>query len=131
MRLKALVWIVRAVPSGSSILLLERPQRRGSGEHPVTGKADPGESAAACAEREALEETGLRGELVDLGYAHTYRGRKGAFEEHAFLLRVPSNAIPILSDEHVGYRWASAEEARSAIQWEAHRRALELALKAL
>jgi 8-oxo-dGTP pyrophosphatase MutT (NUDIX family) len=97
----------------------------------VTGKADPGESAAACAEREAFEETGLRGELVDLGYAHGYRGRKGAFEEHAFLLRVASDATPALSDEHVGYRWASAEEARSAIQWDAHARALELALRAV
>jgi 8-oxo-dGTP pyrophosphatase MutT (NUDIX family) len=129
-RLKALVWIMRAGPSGPSFLLLELPERRGSGEHPVTGKADPGESAAACAEREAFEETGLRGELVDLGYAHRYRGRKGIFEEHAFLLRVAFGATPTLSGEHVGYRWASADEARSAIHWDAHTRALELALRA-
>ena len=65
-RLKALVWILRPGPSGPQVLLLERPERRGGGEHPVTGKADAGESAAACAQREALEETGLNGALVDL-----------------------------------------------------------------
>jgi 8-oxo-dGTP pyrophosphatase MutT (NUDIX family) len=128
-RLKALVWILRSGSSGPSILLLERPARRGGGEHPVTGKADPGETAADCAVREALEETGLHGELVDLGYAHRYRGRKGAFEEHAFLLRAPPDAAPALSDEHVGYRWVSAGEARAAVRWNAHARALDLALK--
>ena len=96
----------------------------------MTGKADGAETARACAVREALEETGLRGEIVDLAYAHRYRGRKGLFEEHAFLLRVPAGAQPNLSDEHVGYRWASASEARSAVRWNAHAKALDLALRA-
>jgi len=129
MRVKALVWIVRPGPSGPQVLLLERPERRAGGEHPVTGKAEPEESPAAAAEREAFEETGLRGELVDLRYTHRYRGRRGEFEEHAYLLRVPAGATPVLSDEHSGYRWASEEAARAAIGWHAHARALDLALK--
>jgi len=129
-RLKALVWILRQGRPGPQALLLERPTRRGGGEHPVTGKADPGETAAACAAREAFEETGLRGELVDLGFAHRYQGRKGEFEEHAFLLRVPADAAPSLSDEHVRFRWASRAEATAAVSWDAHRRALELAFDA-
>src|SRR6185503_13168963 len=48
-RTKALVWIVRSGAGGPEVLLLERPDRRGGGEHPVTGKADARESAAACA----------------------------------------------------------------------------------
>jgi 8-oxo-dGTP pyrophosphatase MutT (NUDIX family) len=97
----------------------------------VTGKADPGETAKACAEREALEETGLRGELVELKYAHRYRGRKGrVFEEHAFLLRAGPDAMPTLSDEHVGFRWAAAKDALAAVGWPAHREALRLALAA-
>lgn len=96
----------------------------------MTGKADRGEGAAACAAREALEETGLRGELVELRYVHGYRAAKGAFEEHAFLLRVPAGATPSTSAEHVGFRWASPEEAASALRWRAHARALELAVKA-
>jgi 8-oxo-dGTP pyrophosphatase MutT (NUDIX family) len=129
-RTKALVWILRPGPSGPEVLLLERPERRGAGEHPVTGKADPGERPDACAGREALEETGLRGKLVDLGYAHRFRGKRDDVEEHAFLLRVAPGAEPTLSDEHVRYRWASEDEARSAVDWPAHASALDLALKA-
>ena len=129
MRVKALVWILRPGLNGPQVLLLERPERRAGGEHPVTGKAEPGESPVTAAEREAFEETGLRGELVDLRYSHRYRGRRGEFEEHAFLLRALPGATPVLSDEHSGYRWASAETARAAIGWHAHARALDLALE--
>jgi len=125
-RTKALVWIVRP---GPQVLLLKRPDRRGAGEHPVTGKAEAGESPAQCAAREAREETGLDGELVDLELAHHYRGKKGDFEEHAFLLRTGKDAEPQLSDEHVAYRWVSPDEARAAVRWKAHRDALDLALK--
>jgi len=129
-RLKALVWIVRPGPSGPEVLLLERPSARGGGEHPVTGKADRGESAMDCAARESFEETGLRGELVDLRYSHGYRGRKGAFEERAFLLRVAAGATPSTSEEHLGFHWVSAAQAASALRWPAHAKALELALRA-
>jgi 8-oxo-dGTP pyrophosphatase MutT (NUDIX family) len=129
-RLKALVWILRPGPSGPEVLLLQRPEPRGGGEHPVTGKADAGESALYCAEREALEETGLRGEIVDLRYVHRYRANKGTFEEHAFLLRAERGALPSTSNEHAGFRWVSPKEAASAVRWRAHARALELAVKA-
>ncbi len=129
MRLKALVWIVRPGSSGQpEVLLLERPQRRGGGEHPVTGKADRGETPLACAEREAFEETGLRGELVDLGISHRYQGKKDIFEEHAFLLRVARRPEPELSSEHVQFRWASPDDARAVLHWKAHKEALEAAL---
>jgi len=97
----------------------------------VTGKCEARESAAACAEREAFEETALRGELVDLGYQHRYKGKRGEFEEHAFLLRVGEDATPQLSDEHEAYRWATPGEARAAVKWRAHAQALDLALKHL
>jgi 8-oxo-dGTP pyrophosphatase MutT (NUDIX family) len=129
-RLKALVWILRPGPSGPSVLLLERPPRRGGGEHPVTGKADPGESAAACAAREAREETGFEGAVVDLQFAHRYRGKKGLFEEHVFMLRAPPGAEPSLSDEHVAYRWVTPQEARAAVRWPAQANALDLAVRA-
>jgi len=129
-RLKALVWILRPGPSGAEVLLLERPARRGGGEHPVTGKASDGEDAKSCAAREAEEETGLRGELVDLAFVHTYRGKKGPFEEHAFLLRAPPGAKPRLSDEHVSARWVSPAEAHAALQWAAHRETLDRAVQA-
>ena len=94
----------------------------------MTGKAEARESAAACAAREAFEETALRGELVDLEYSHRYRGKRGDFREHAFLLRVAQDAAPAVSEEHEAYRWASPAEARAAVRWHAHAHALELAL---
>lgn len=124
------MWIVRPGSLGPEVLLLERPARRGGGEHPVTGKAHAGEKAAACAQREALEETGLSGELVELGHAHRYQGRKNLFEEHSFLLRVPRGAQPTLSDEHIAFRWAAPAEAMQALHWKGHRDALELAVRA-
>ena len=132
MRLKALVWIVRPGKGASpEVLLLERPGRRGGGEHPVTGKADKGESPQECAEREAYEETGLKGDLVDLSMSHRYKGKKDDFEEHAFLLKVERRSEPELSSEHIGFRWGTPDEARAAVHWKAHKEALEAALAAL
>jgi 8-oxo-dGTP pyrophosphatase MutT (NUDIX family) len=122
-----MVWIVRPGPEE---LLLRRPVRRGGGEHPVTGKADEGEAPAQCAEREAFEETGLRGDLVDLRFKHGYRDQRRELEEHAFLLRVAKKSEPGLSEEHVSARWVTPAEARKALEWEAHRTALGLALDA-
>jgi 8-oxo-dGTP pyrophosphatase MutT (NUDIX family) len=130
-RLKALVWILRPGASGRpEVLLLERPGRRGGGEHPVTGRAHDGEKPLACAEREAHEETGLRGPLTELGLAHRYHGARGHFEEHAYLMKVPRRAEPSLSSEHVAFRWASPDEARAALHWKAHKEALDAALEA-
>ena len=126
MRLKALVWIVRP---GPEVLLLRRPERRGGGEHPVTGKAHEGEKPLECAEREAFEETGLRGDLEPLHLVHRYRAKRGDFEEHAFLLKVSRRAEPALSTEHVSFRWVPPDEALAALHWKAHREALEAALK--
>jgi len=133
LRSKALVWIVRQGTSGPEVLLLQRPPRRGGGLHPVTGKGEDGEEIAATAAREAEEETGLTGDLVDLGYFHEYVSSAGKrFREHAFLLRVPPATRAVaLSDEHDGFAWVLPDAARSAVSWPAHRESLELALARL
>jgi lipoyl(octanoyl) transferase len=122
-----MVWIIRP---GPEVLLLRRTPRRGGAEHPVTGKADEQETPASCAAREALEETGLRGTLVDLSFNHRYRDQRRELEEHAFLLRVPKGSEPAISDEHVSFRWAKPDEVRAVLDWNAHRQAFELAMKA-
>ena len=101
--------------------------------HPVTGKAEEGEDIAVAAAREAKEETGLAGELFDLGYFHEYVSSAGKrFREHAFALRVPPPARAVeLSDEHDGFAWVPPDSARAAVSWPAHREALELALQRL
>jgi 8-oxo-dGTP pyrophosphatase MutT (NUDIX family) len=128
LRSKALVWIVRQGANGPEVLLLQRPQRRGGGFHPVTGKAEEGEPIGEAATREAREETTLTGRLVDLDYEHQYVSATGKrFREHAFLLSVSGGDVQI-SDEHDAFQWVTPDGARSAISWPAHREALELAL---
>ncbi|HWE24599.1 MAG TPA: NUDIX domain-containing protein [Myxococcales bacterium] len=128
LRSKALVWIVRQGAGGPEVLLLQRPERRGGGFHPVTGKAEEGEPIGDAAAREAREETGLTGQLVDLDYEHQYVSATGKrFREHAFLLRVDSGDVAI-SDEHERFEWVPPDHARAAVSWPAHREALERAL---
>jgi 8-oxo-dGTP pyrophosphatase MutT (NUDIX family) len=128
LRSKALVWIVRQGAAGPEVLLLQRPPRRGGGFHPVTGKAEEGEPIAQAAAREAREETGLTGDLVDLAFEHEFVSAAGKrFREHAFLLSVPSGAVTI-SDEHDGYAWVPPDQARATVSWPAHRESLERAL---
>jgi len=54
---------VRATPDGAVKILLVR-SRRGRWIFPK-GKLEPGESARIAAQRECLEEAGVRGELLD------------------------------------------------------------------
>lgn len=122
------MWILRPTARGPEVLLLQRPERRGGGWHPVTGKGDMGEQVSVTAAREALEETGLRGEMEELGLRHQFGGNKRDFEEHAFWMRVPTGAEPRLSDEHVAHRWAGPDEALAMVEWPNHRAALALAL---
>ena len=96
----------------------------------MTGKADKGEAPEACAAREALEETGLQGKLHALDRTHRYQGKNKSFVEHAFWLRVAAGAEPVLSDEHVGFRWAAASAAQSATDWPFHRETLDAVLAA-
>jgi len=127
---KALVWVLRQGASGAEVLLLRRPERRGGGMHPVTGKAEPGEDPAVAAAREAEEETGITGSIADLGYLHEYTSPKGKpIREHAFLLSAPARADVRLSDEHDDFAWMDPPSARASLTWPAHRKSLDLALQ--
>lgn len=126
-----MVWVCRPGNGGGvEVLLLERPARRGGGFHPITGKAEPGEEPAAAAAREAAEETGLGGPLVDLRFRHEFAVGRRRMVEHSFLLLAPAGAEPVLCDEHVGAVWVAPAEAMERVRWDAHRAALTLALAA-
>ncbi len=126
-----MVWVLRPGGDGrAEVLLLQRPGQRGGGVHPVTGKAEPGESAQQAAAREALEETGLAGPLADLRFQHEFSRAGRRFVEHAFLLSAAPGAEVTLSGEHVAADWVAPAEAVRRLRWAAHKAALALALAA-
>jgi 8-oxo-dGTP pyrophosphatase MutT (NUDIX family) len=126
-----MVWVLRPGGDGRvEVLLLQRPVPRGGGFHPVTGKAEPGESALDAATREALEETGLAGPLADLRFRHEFARAGRRFVEHAFLLSAAPGAEVTLSGEHVAAEWVEPAEAVLRLRWTAHKASLALALAA-
>jgi lipoyl(octanoyl) transferase len=101
------------VKRAGRVLLLRRTPARGGFWQPVTGKIEPGESAAAAAKRELLEETGIRAEPRALEYVHSFvlAGEDGAApvvaEETAFEVDVPSDEVKIDSNEHEAFEWVA------------------------
>ncbi len=130
---KALVVVVWKPEPGArdkQILLLRVRPERGDFWQPVTGKADEGESFAAAALREAQEESGLRFERQPqyLGMEYEFSGRHGPALERAYFLPVYGGAKPpavkIDPKEHSEYRWASVEDALTAVKFDSNRQAI-------
>ena len=119
-------------------LVLERsPQRQGYW-HVVAGALDEGEDAAAAANRELREETGLVATPVDLGLAYHYSLEdeppevRARFEPDvaeiavaAFAAEAPTGWEPLLDEEHVGYRWCALAEALELLRYPEPRDAVE------
>ncbi len=106
------------------VLMLERADHPGWWQS-VTGSLMPGETPAAAAAREVMEETGLDVQayaLEDWGYTNVYeiydcyrhRYAPGTTHntEHVFGLELPQ-ALPVRTAprEHRAWRWVSWQEA--------------------
>ncbi len=134
---EALVVVHRPGPAGREFLVLERAPDRHGYWHVVAGALEWGESARAAAARELREETGLDAAPEHLGREYAYRldeeppDVRARFAPevteiaiHPFAAGASADWEPTLDEEHVGYRWCSAEEALELLEYEEPRAAI-------
>lgn len=119
-------------------LLLRRTEERGGFWQPVTGgiKKKRVETPAEAAVRETEEETGLTGELFDLGYEHSFYIEPHLLKmpypdpqinrEYSFAMRVKSRDVKHDPDEHNVWAWLKYDEAIARLKWNGNKRALAL-----
>jgi 8-oxo-dGTP pyrophosphatase MutT (NUDIX family) len=131
------VVVVRRV--GRYLVLRRVPERLGYWNL-VAGGVEPGESPAAAAHRELLEETGLDADVDQLPIQLSYsllddppevRARYAPGIEtitvHPFVVDASPGWEPTLDEEHDAYRWCGEEEAVSLLAYETPREALHAA----
>ena len=125
-----------AIIHGNTLLMI---QRRDTGTWALPGgHLDPGESAAAAAQREVLEETGvdltgLHGELYYEGPVADLRTTAHAWPEtQAFLFRIATINRPIATgaDDAIKADWIPFEELGNLDLFGSHRLLAQLALEA-
>jgi 8-oxo-dGTP pyrophosphatase MutT (NUDIX family) len=106
------VVVLRQIATVWQVLMLKRGPADGGFWQPVTGGINPGEDPAKAALRELGEETGITtGRLVDPDYTFKFTVAGGTLTERVFGVVVGAEADPILSREHVEYRWVDLGDA--------------------
>ena len=113
------VIVLRRAGQALEVLLLRRHPHRGGFWQPVTGTVERGEKPLACALRELGEETGMSGEVLPLGYVHSFlfgeprpERTPRIFQETAFWTEV-SGEKPVTLDprEHFESAWVPVSRA--------------------
>ncbi|HEY0590255.1 MAG TPA: lipoyl(octanoyl) transferase LipB [Thermoanaerobaculia bacterium] len=129
--------LVKVVPhDGGNVLLLRRDPARGEFWQPVTGRIEPGETPAAAARRELLEETGCdavprelglrQSFLIDPAFLPAPAERLPFVDEISYEAELPAGCpIRLSAGEHQESRWMSFEEAYRTIRWTDDRESLE------
>jgi lipoyl(octanoyl) transferase len=129
--------IVVVVRREGELLVLRRAPERLGYWSLVAGGLEPEETPIAAAQRELLEETGLKTEVRELPVALSYsllddppaiRARYAPGVEtvtvHAFVADAPAGWEPTLDAEHDLHRWCDLDEALELMVYETTRRAL-------
>jgi 8-oxo-dGTP pyrophosphatase MutT (NUDIX family) len=129
---EALVVVHR--PGPEFLVLLRSPDDHGYW-HLVAGGVEKGEAPDAAALRELEEETGLGAPIRfeplphPLGYRRVATGIEVTL--HPFAAEVPAGWEPVLNEEHVDYRWCTAEDAVELLEYWEPQAAVELVARRL
>ena len=129
--------IVVVVRREGELLVMRRAPERLGYWSLVAGGLEPDETPTEAAQRELLEETGLRAEVRPLPIALSYsllddppaiRARYAPGVErvtvHAFAADAEAGWEPTLDAEHDVYRWCGLDEALGLMAYETTRDAL-------
>jgi lipoyl(octanoyl) transferase len=104
------------VRRGDEFLVVHRAPEGGGYWHGIAGGVEVGETPAAAAARELLEETGLAAQPTSVADGFRYSvGHE--VEVHTFLVDAPAGWEPVLDDEHDGYRWCTRDAAVELLHW--------------
>lgn len=132
------VSILRRRNDDFELLLLKRHPHRGDYWQPVTGSIEPRESPTACAVRELREESGLVGQVWNLGFTHSFLFGEPRptriprlFQETSFWTLVDGDApVTLDSREHCTYAWTPWRQALDLVPHAGLRTAVLKAVKA-
>jgi 8-oxo-dGTP diphosphatase len=122
------VWRARD-GGGVEVLVVHRPHRRDWSL--PKGKVEPGESLAACARREVLEEAGYVCDLGDELPATRYEDDKGRPKEVRFWTMTVRSGSFRPNGEVDEVRWLAPAEAVDVLTYESERDTLLAALELL
>lgn len=87
-------------------LYLMRNDRRNLGAWGLPGgKVNPGESLYVALERECQEELGTMPDYLQLIPVEKFTNTDGTFCYHTFWCLTPTEFVPKLNYEHLGYAW--------------------------
>ena len=108
------------------ILLLKRSVQDGGFWQPITGTLEFEESLKDCILRELKEETGISNIRSISPEIYRFHWEKKGYTvvELVYIIDTPEKDI-ILSHEHEDFKWVSIEEARTMLEKENNKNALE------
>jgi lipoyl(octanoyl) transferase len=141
---EVLVVVYRNTAAGTRFLVLERSPDRQGYWHLVAGALEWDESAASAAARELREETGLDAPVSELAFRFRYSVSQEPAHRQAlfapgvteitvatFAAEAPGDWEPTIDEEHVAYRWCSAEAAVELLFYPEPRDAVRLVAETL